>query len=100
MKTHIDIELLPKRAYERLPWQMREVKKKEVVDKVRECLLTSPEKPQEPVSAVEIGIRVGRLPEHTNVEPVLLVLRNDGWISDNATVILTPSTQFGIFIAI
>jgi len=100
MKTHIEAEPLPNRTFNRLPWQIREVRKAELMQTVRDGLFLCDEKPKDPACVVEIGIRKGKLPETMHLNPVILVLRNDGWIRDDATVIITPSTTHGIFIAI
>ena len=97
-RVNIGVRIPTRREHRRKSWSLREAVKFSIVELVRKELLLLPEKPKDPCQAVEIGTKVGIPPEKLYIDPILDVLRADGWIHDRTTVILTPSTKGGVFI--
>ncbi|NTW30641.1 MAG: hypothetical protein HGA33_05150 [Candidatus Moranbacteria bacterium] len=99
MKTHIklELEIVTQREHNRLNWALREARKAAIVKAVRDSLIVQESGP-EYAKAVEIGIRRDMAPEAAYIAPIVSTLRDDGWISARASVVITPSLKSGSYI--
>jgi len=90
MKIPIDIKIVSQREHSRLNWALREARKSVMAKAVRDALLVE-SLPRDPLyQAVEIGIPRSVPPEGAFFAPIVSVLRDDQWISESASVVITP----------
>lgn len=101
MKTiKIDIKVPSKREYDRLLWTLREAKKFQMVQSVKDAMLLEDTILR---GAEQLLLEIGgrHYPENCYIQPIVSTLRQGGWIKDECVVVLRSNKELeGITISI
>lgn len=95
MKIQINTKVPTDREFRKLDWPIREAKRFEMIEASRKALIME-DLPEEPVKMVALEIGSKTNVERLFIRPIIEVLRSDGFIADDCSIVLRTTDAYGL----
>ncbi len=92
MQIKIDLKVPSQREHKKLHWQLREAKKFQMIEAVKQVMILQDQHRRYPNLLLQIGGSIK--PEHCYIAPILAALRTTGWLEEDCTITLRVDPAF------